>query len=276
MMPSLYSGISGLNAHQNRMNVIGNNVANVNTIGYKSSIATFKESYINTIRTPASGTPGIQVGLGVDLGAITRRFSSGMLQETGVPTHMAVNGDGFFAVATASGEVLFSRSGDFVLDLDPDGTYIHLITPDGHVLQGSDGAGRVDINLLPSSGEPLASFSVSSTGEVTLVDVTGATEILDTRVKVMPFQNNNGLKAEGANLYSYTPSASGSASVDDLDWGYNVDYAGTVLQGYTESSNTDLAKEFTEMIVSQRGFQANARTVTTSDEILAELMAIKR
>jgi len=277
MMPSLYSGISGLNAHQQRMNSIGNNVANVNTIGYKSSIMTFKESYISTIRAPAPETPGMQQGLGVNLAAITRKFSNGMMQETGVPTHMAVNGNGWFVVQADSGQQYLTRGGDFVLDIDTTLNQINLITSDGHVLMGSDGANLVPIDLTPTTGNALASFSVASDGTITLVDVTGNQEIVggvgsEVRVKVATFQNNNGLSVEGANLYRWTDAAGGTG----IDGAYNVDYAGAVLQGYLESSNTDLSREFTDMIVAQRGFQANARTVTTSDEILAELMSIKR
>lgn len=277
MMPSLYSGISGLNAHQRKMDVIGNNVANVNTIGYKSSMMTFKESFISTTRSPAPQTPGMQIGLGVNIAGVTRKFTAGMLQESGVPSHMAVNGEGWFVVESDSGANFLTRSGDFVLDIDSTTNQINLITSDGHRLMGSDGANLVPIDLTPTSGDPLASFSISSDGTVTLTDTAGNQEILggagsEIRVKVATFQNNNGLNVEGANLYSWTTSAGGTG----IDGGYNVDYAGSVLQGYLEASNTDLSREFTDLITAQRGFQANARTVTTSDEILQELMSIKR
>lgn len=279
MMPSLYSGISGLNAHQRRMDSIGNNVANVNTLGYKSSYTTFKESYINTIRSPNIGTPGMQIGLGVNIGGITRRFTSGMLTETGISTNMSVNGNGWFVVDDgtdpAATPLYLTRAGDFVVDV-VDANTINLITPDGKKLCGSDGTNLQLINLDPTSGNDLASFSVAADGTITLIDTAGTSETLGggtpIKVKVATFQNNNGLKVEGANLYSWTPAA-GGAGIDTV---YNVAAAGDVLQGYVENSNTDLAREFTDMIVAQRGFQANAKTVTTSDEILMELMSIKR
>jgi len=276
MMPSLYSGISGLNAHQSLMNVIGNNVANVNTVGYKSSSMTFKEAAIATSRSPAVGTPGMQVGLGVNMGGITRKFTAGMLQETSLPSNMAVNGEGFFVVQNAAGANYVTRAGDFVLDVTAGGA-IHLITPDGNVLMGSDGSNLVAINLAPTSGNNLASYSVASDGTVTLTDVNGNVETLggvgsEIKVKVATFQNNNGLKAEGANLYSWTAAAGGTG----IDTAYNVASAGKILQGYTEASNTDLSREFTNMIIAQRGFQANAKTITTSDQILQELMNLKQ
>ncbi|MBI3985838.1 MAG: flagellar hook-basal body complex protein [Lentisphaerae bacterium] len=279
MMPSLYSGISGLNAHQRRMDSIGNNVANVNTLGYKSSSTTFQESYINTIRSPNIGTPGMQIGLGVNIGGITRRFGSGMLSETGISTNMSVNGNGWFVVTDgtdpAANPLYLTRAGDFVIDV-VDANTINLITPGGMKLTGSDGTNLQLINLDPTSGNDLASFSVAADGTVTIIDTAGASETLGggtpIRVKVATFQNNNGLRVEGANLYSWTAAAGGTG----IDTVYNVAAAGDVLQGYVENSNTDLAREFTDMIVAQRGFQANAKTVTTSDEILMELMSIKR
>lgn len=273
MMPSLYSGISGLNAHQQRLNVTGNNVANVNTIGYKSSFTTFKEAAVVTTRSPGPSTPGLQSGLGVNLSGITRRFTAGMLSESGQPTNMAINGEGWFVVQTAAGANLMTRAGDFVLDIYDDGGLgqLNLITSDGHRVLNEN---LDPIDLTPASGENLASFSVDSNGVITLVDVAGNVQTLDgpgERVKVAMFQNNNGLQAEGANLYSWTTAAGEPVAAAE-----NVAASGAILQGYLESSNTDLASEFTDMIVGQRGFQANARTITTSDEILQELMSIKR
>jgi len=282
MMPSLYSGISGLNAHQQRMNVIGNNVANVNTVGYKSSFMTFKEAAIATSRTPGPATPGLQVGLGVNVGGITRRFSSGMLNETGQPSNMAINGNGFFVVKDrGTGANYYTRAGDYVLDLA--GTQVNLITPDGYQLVDTTDT-VIDLNTALAAAPPLtdgsavtvASYAVDAQGVITVTGTDGlsypySVSTPPAKIALATFQNNNGLKAFGANLYEYTTAAG-------TNWaaGENKPFAGAVLQGYLESSNVDLAKEFTEMILSQRGFQSNARTVTTSDEILQELMSIKR
>lgn len=267
MMPSLYSGISGLAAHQDKMGVVGNNVANVNTVGYKSSFVTFKEAAIQTIRSPAASTPGLQVGLGVDLSGITRKFTSGTLTETSQASNMAINGDGFFVVQDDAGVNYVTRAGDFVLDLNATTGQINLITSDGLRLLDTN---LNAIDLTPASGADLASYSIDSEGVITVVDVNGVSETKADAIKVQTFQNPNGLKAEGANLYSYTVAAG-----DPIAAGANVAFAGDVLQGYTESSNVDLATEFTDMILAQRGFQANAKTITTSDEILQTLMSVK-
>ena len=99
MLRAMMSGVSGLRTHQNRMDVIANDIANVNTTGYKQSDVTFKETLVTTIRSPAPGTPGMQVGLGVQMGNIVRNFSDGILMQTGQASNLGITGNGFFAVA---------------------------------------------------------------------------------------------------------------------------------------------------------------------------------
>src|SRR3989339_1819225 len=99
MLQSMFSGISGLRTHQRKMDVIGNNIANVNTPGFKGSDVTFKEAYVTTIRAPSPGTPGQQIGLGAQVGGIVRNFKGGILMETGQASNMGVSGEGFFVVA---------------------------------------------------------------------------------------------------------------------------------------------------------------------------------
>ncbi|MBN1670899.1 MAG: flagellar hook-basal body complex protein [Kiritimatiellae bacterium] len=267
MMPSFDSGVSGLRVHQQRMNVIANNIANVNTVGYKQSDVTFREAMIDTIRAPAPRTPGLQIGLGAKFGGITRDFGSGMLMETGHPSNIAINGDGFFLVQNLAGEIFYTRAGDYVLDVADINT-VNMITPDGYTLIGTDG---LPINLEPGGGT-LASFSIDQDGTITTVDTAGNTATPNT-VRIVMFQNNNGLEAAGHNLYRWTAAAS---PAEPPAAGANLPEVGSILQGYLEMSNTDLAEEFSDMIITQRGFQANARTITTSDEMLLELMSLKR
>jgi len=282
MIPSMYSGISGLQTHQERMNVIGNDIANVNTTGYRQSDVTFKEAYVTTLRGPSPGTPGMQVGLGVQLGSITRDFGGGALMQTGNSTNIGLSGNGFFVVNDVGGtadQQRFTRAGDFVLDVS--GGQSFLVNSDGKRLQGvmtanlgdpaPDMTGLTqaalgDIILPPNT----SSFSIALDGTL-YVSVAGAEAQVAGRVAVAEFDNPNGLQAVGSNLYAPTDAAAIRPFANP-----GGDGLGQILQGYIENSNVDLAQEFTDMIVTQRGFQANSRTISTSDEMLQELLSLKR
>jgi flagellar hook protein FlgE len=279
MLQSMFSGISGLRTHQARMDVIGNDIANVNTPGYKQSEVTFQEAYVKTISSASPGTPGRQVGLGAQVGAISRNFDDGILMETGMPANLGLAGDGFFVVkppANAIDNKLFSRAGDFLMDVDDVGnTYI--INPNGYRLQGLMGDPAPDLNgvdvaaladiVLPPN---TTSFSVGLDG--TLFAAVGEAFPAEVgRVAVARFDNKNGLDSVGNNVYQQTEASRLRALT-------NAGAGGTaeIYQGYLENSNVDLAREFTEMIVTQRGFQANSKCITTSDELLQELLTLKR
>ena len=279
MLPSMYSGVSGLLTHQQRMNVIGNDVANVNTVGYKQSDVTFKEAYVNTLRAATPGTPGQQVGLGVQLGQITKDFSGGAMMQTGMASNFAISGEGFYMVSEPnSAQQFFTRAGDFVLDVDPATNQTYLITSEGKRLQGVMGgppapdltgltaADMGDI-ILPAN---TTSYSVGMDG-IIYASVDGAAEEAIGRVALATFDNPSGLMAVGSNLYRETEAASIRAFSNPGEAG-----VGQVFQGYLENSNVDLAREFTDMIITQRGFQANSRTITTSDDMLQELLTLNR
>jgi flagellar hook protein FlgE len=279
MLPSMYSGVSGLLTHQQRMNVIGNDIANANTVGYKQSDVTFKEAFVNTLRAPTPGTPGQQVGLGVQVGHIARDFSGGALMQTGLSSNFAISGSGFYVVSDPIGDQqYFSRAGDFVLDVDPATNETFLVTSEGKRLQGVMGgppapdlnglglADMQDIALPPDT----TSYSVGFDGTL-YVSVAGAPPEAMGRVALANFDNPGGLQAIGSNLYKETEAAS---LRDFTNPGENG--LGQVFQGYLENSNVDLAREFTDMIITQRGFQANSRTISTSDDMLQELLTLKR
>lgn len=281
MLPSMYSGISGLRTHQERMNVIGNDIANVNTVGYKQSDVTFKEAFVTTLRAPAPGTPGQQVGLGVQMGSTARDFSGGSLMQTGRASHMGVSGDGFFMVAdpaAPAGQYYYTRAGDFLVDVSGGNTY--LVNPDGRRLQGVMVApGDPTPDLTGNAAPPLTdvilppdttSYSIGLDGTL-FVSIAGAPPVATGRLALATFDNPNGLRSVGGNLYVETEAASMRVFNNPGDAG-----VGQILQGYLENSNVDLAREFTEMIVTQRGFQANSRSITTSDEMLHEMLMLKR
>ncbi|CAN5476788.1 flagellar hook-basal body complex protein [soil metagenome] len=265
MLRSLFTGISGLRAHQQMLDITSNNIANVNTTGYKSSSAVFEDTLSQTIA--GAGQPGAQggtnpsqVGLGVQLAATELNFTQGSNQYTGRTSDLLINGDGFFQVKN-QGQLNYTRAGSFQLDAAG-----HLTAPDGSILQDAAG-GNLDLSAL-SSGT-YVSWSISSQGVVNAVDSTGATTALGT-VAIATFANPAGLSKVGDSQYQAS-SNSGLPQVGTAGSGGR----GSLTPGYLEMSNVDLAGELTNLIISERGFQANSRVITTSDEVLQALISLK-
>jgi flagellar hook protein FlgE len=407
VLRSLFSGITGLRQHQTLMDVVGNNIANVNTAGYKSSSVVFEDTLSQMMKgasAPSPGTGGVnpaQVGLGVQLGAISTNFAQGSAQNTGRATDLMIQGDGFFVLQTGNTQV-YSRAGSFTFD-----TNGMLVNPEGYRVQGwtagatgvntntaptdivipsatlippkasssvvlagniqptataandvltlgqtvydasgaahpltitltGDGAGNytvavtdandpnaafvdggatlafdpntgqltgtpgvqdqvtlpdgttqvtINFDALTRFGGPksanvksadgyaagsLQGFQISGDGSVTGTFSNGQKLVL-AKVALAGFNNPMGLEKAGNSTYRATTN-SGSAQVNPPGGGG----VGTLLGGAIEMSNVDLAQEFTNLIIAQRGFQANSRVITTSDQMLQDLVDIKR
>jgi flagellar hook protein FlgE len=399
VLRSLFSGITGLRQHQTLMDVVSNNIANVNTAGYKSSSVVFEDTLSQLVRpasTPANGTGGVnpaQVGLGVQLGAISTNFGQGSAQNTGRSTDLMIQGDGFFVLQNGNMQE-YTRAGSFTFDMDgtlvnpegmrvqgwmaangvvntngtptdivlPAGTLIKPqasstvtlggnIQPDptntdvltlgqtvydgqgiGHPLtitltndgsggytvditdanggetptQGAvtfDATGAITVGTAPSVvladgttvtidmtkvtkyGGPkslnvtsadgyaagsLQGFQIASDGSVTGTFSNGQ-KLAMAKVALANFTNPTGLEKVGNTAYRSTTN-SGTAQINTAGSGG----VGTLLGGAIEMSNVDLAQEFTSLIIAQRGFQANSRVITTSDQMLQDLVDIKR
>ena len=278
MIRAMMSGVTGLRTHATGMDVIGNDVANVNTPGFKQSDVTFRETLVQSLRTPAVGSPGQQIGLGTQIGGITRNFGGGALVQTDQEAHMGISGDGFYVVAdpgAAADDVYYTRAGDFLRDFNPNTGETFLINPGGKRLLGVLDPNPDATNLLAANLVPIVlpqntdAFSVGLNGIVT-ASVNGVEQTVGM-VPVARFSNNTGLNSIGNNLYRGTAAANALPFTNP-----GADGAGQIFQGYLENSNVDLAREFTEMILTQRGFQANSRTITTSDEMLQEVLTLKR
>jgi flagellar hook protein FlgE len=279
MIRSLYSGVSGMLNHQLRMDLIGNNISNINTIGFKSSQANFQESFSQISRGATDSSPvGLYVGLGSQALTTQTAFSQGAFQRTDVASDLAIGGDGFFAVVDNGGQNFVTRAGDFIVDKDG-----YMRTPSGQFLLGFQGttapasptAGfpgwQVQIpTVIGATTERVVNYSVGVDGKIVTVGELGNTETLGF-VPIMRYGNANGLKREGSNLYSVTPAAGTNEF-----FLAGVGGAGSVQSGALELSNVDLAKEFSDMIVTQRGFDANARIITTADEMLQTVTNLKR
>jgi flagellar hook protein FlgE len=261
MLRSMYSGISGMKNFQTKLDVIGNNIANVNTYGFKKGRVVFKDMINQNISGASAagdsrgGVNAKQIGLGSQISTIDTIHTTGSLQSTGRVLDLAVSGSGFFQVTDASGgETLYTRAGNFYLDESGD-----LVTGDGFYLSPK-------INI-PTDAK---SMSIGQDGTVNYVDKDGVLTSAG-QLQLAKFPNDGGLEKAGGNYFKETTN-SGAAFVDSP----GVSGIGTIESGFLEMSNVDLSEEFTEMITAQRGFQANTRIITTSDEILQELVNLKR
>ncbi len=382
MIRALNTGVQGMRQFQTALDVIGNNLANINTVGFKGSRVDFADTLNQTLRAPTpdidgkmSGAAGIQVGNGSVISTIKNSFSQGAVSQTGVPSDMAIAGDGFFLLKDpVSGEVFASRAGDFrednqgnlvnntglrlqgiadmmnasttVGDIKVDrGTYAASATISsldtttdeitlgaGHGLVtgkqvnfattgtlptatpalsvGIAYFGRVTGNIVTlhttaagaaadsdkvnftgvgtgthslAPGASVSSWSVGGDGKVNML-LTDGTQYVRGQVLLQKFTNSQALMRQGQNLYSNLNAAGAltspiyTASSDILAraGAPQSQGLGRIESGSLELSNVDMAKEFATMITTQRAFQANARVITTSDEVLMEMMQLKR
>lgn len=271
MLRSLYTGISGLRGFQTKLDVIGNNIANVNTVGYKKSRVMFQDVLSQNIQGATAptdegkgGVNPMQVGLGSQVASIEMAFSAGSPMTTNLPTDLSIEGDGFFAVrATDDGPLYFTRAGNFTRDANG-----VLVNSQGMKVQSVEG-GPIEIPR-----DTYSSYSIGKDGTVTAIDDTGEPVQIAT-IGLMLFDNPGGLKKVGNSLYENTNNAGPYG--DDPDTLITPTEANSsIISGQLEMSNVDLSEEFTEMITAQRGFQANSRIITTSDTVLEELVNLKR
>ncbi|SDM97878.1 flagellar hook protein FlgE [Paenibacillus sp. yr247] len=272
MLRSLYSGVSGMRGFQTKLDVIGNNIANVNTIGFKGGRVMFKDILSQTVAgvsAPDANRGGVnaqQVGLGVSIAAIDTVHTQGSAMTTNVPTDLRVNGDGFFAVGTTEqvDAPYLTRAGNFTVDPSR-----NLVNAEGLHVMGADGAGPI---VIP---DDIVSFSIAQNGDIIGVNSTGATVTTGQKVGVVKVVNPSGLEKIGGNLYRMTANANPDGTIAVGAAGDPTTGTGTLISGQLEMSNVDLTGEFTEMIIAQRGFQANSRIITTSDEVLQEVVNLK-
>ncbi len=346
MLPSMFSGISGLKVNQKKLDVIGNNIANSGTTAYKSQRARFQDMVSQSMAaaTGASanlgGTNPRQVGLGVQLAGIDTITSTGSMQPTSRPLDAAIDGPGYFIVGTGvppegsdspdAGYIeipdttthsisahdvttSFTRDGSFTLDtqgslLTSDGLRVYGYANSNAVIDYTDGKadakvpfkvtvtnngkGGAETAIVNSALVPLVipesveldgkasrvqSYAIGVDGTITATLDTGGTAVLG-QIAMASFKNDAGLTKMGKNLYQTSPnsgepvvrSASGDKENDNSK-GY-----GDMRQGMLEMSNVDLAEEFTNMIIANRAFQANGKIITTGDEILQDLVNLKR
>lgn len=341
MLRSLYSGISGMKVNQTKLDVIGNNLANVSTTAFKGSRVNFSTTISQTLGSASAasdslgGVNGKQIGLGAQISSIDKIMSQGSMQSTSRSLDVAVDGSGYFMVAAgpeltggtndkitiddngidampANTSVAYTRDGSFVLDNegnlltskgyrvlgfamktnDNNNNNGDNIRPDGTVLyvESNNKTVAVDEQLVslkipdkvtkvtPQGETKVAvkSFNISSDGLITGVLETGEITALG-QIAMSSFKNEVGLTDIGNNMYE--PSGSSGAAIISSgknSAGRDSSGYGDILQGYLEMSGVDMAEQFTDMIVATKAFQAAGKTITTGDEILSEIINLKR
>jgi len=281
MMRAMFAAISGLKAHQVMLDVTAANIANVNTVGYKSERVTFKDALAQELRTASSpsggigGTNPVQIGLGVQVNSTDTNVQTGAVQSTGNALDAAIQGDGWFRIAawdgTANkfGDLQYTRVGSFATDTDGNlvannqGNYVIGYTLDN---QGVPTTTETRIQV-PTDAR---SVSISQDGIVNIVDKNGVPQKI-AAISMAKFPNEGGLDRVSGNRFR----ASNNSGVESTGTA-GLNGLGTLIPASVEMSNVDLAQEFTNMITAQRGFQANGRVITASDEMLQELVNLKR
>lgn len=289
MLRSLFAGISGLRVNQTMLDVTGNNIANANTAGFKSSSTVFSDTLSQMLTNSsapnaaggAGGTNPIQVGLGVQVAATNTNFNQGSAQTTGRPTDLMLQGDGFYVI-NRGGTTTYTRAGAFNFDPNRD-----LVNPGGGYVMGYavDAAGdpvmsspsdasdlsKITLPLQDTTGTyDLQSYEIGRDGKVTCTFEDGSKEVI-AQIAVADFANPMGLNKTGETSFGES-TASGTVQLGVSGQGTR----GSMVSGAIEMSNVDLAQEFTNLILAQRGFQASSRVITTSDQVLEELVNIKR
>jgi len=261
-MRSLNIAATGMLAQQLNVEVISNNIANLNTTGFKRSRAEFQdllyqnEKRIGTASSDAGTTvpSGVQVGLGVQTGTIYRIHEQGNLLPTNNALDLSIQGDGFFQINLPNNGTAYTRAGQFQLNETG-----QIVTPDGLTLQGP---GAVPQNA--------TSVTVNSSGEV-LVKIPGQQNPQNLgQIQLATFVNTPGLEAIGNNLYTQT-QASGAPSQGTP----GTQQFGTVLQGFLETSNVNVVSEITSLITAQRAYEMNSRVIEASDQMLTTLSQLR-
>lgn len=287
LIGTLTSGVSSMTAFTRSLEAIGNNVANVNTTGYKSSQISFSDSFSNMLRgaVPANGLASNltaeQIGTGVKISHAEGHFTQGALSTTGLNTDLGISGNGFFRVKNAVDSSYFvTRSGDFRVD-----TNGYLVNAQGMRVQGFTGgtastapATLGDVRLgTPPTGTQLDNFSFDKQGNLVEFYSDGSS-ITTNRVLLQNFTDPTALVKAGNNLFSGFNAAGpiGGATPTLTNNSPGGNGLGSIEGGTLELSNVDLTNEFAQMITTQRSFQAASRVISVSDQVLEEIVNLKR
>jgi len=283
MMPAMYAAVSGLEAHQTMLNVVANNLANVDTVGYKAARTTFVDELSETLNAGSGATAGsggtnpMQFGLGVRVGSIDNEMGAGSQETTGNPLDVAISGQGMLTVGNGTppasspytsglpSTLEYTRAGNLTTN-----ALGFLTTSSGQYVMGSTAAGSgapsTFINIPPGS----TNVSIGQDGSVTYTNPSTQATATAGYITLATFPNEAGLTREGSSLWA-TSTNSGAATYGTP----NTGNFGQTLSGSLEMSNVDMATEFTNMIEAQSGYEANSRVITTGNSMIQNLLQIQ-
>jgi flagellar hook protein FlgE len=290
MMSGMYAAISGLDAHQTMLDVTASNLANVDTTGYKAQSVQFADELSQLVSAPSApnsysaGTNPVQIGLGVHVGSVDNNMSAGGVETTGSATDVAIQGDGWLRVA--NGDVAttpptfdatqYTRAGNLTTNSSG-----YLCTQTGQYVLGygatlNASTGAYSINTAGGPNNAIivppgsTNVTIGPDGSVNYQTPTG-TGVTAGYISLSTFPNQSGLQRDGGNLWSASV-ASGAETVGQPGTGTY----GQTIGGELEQSNVDMGTEFTNMIEAERGYQANASTITTADQMMQTVVQMKQ
>jgi flagellar basal-body rod protein FlgG len=257
---SLYSAATGMEAQQLNLNTIANNLANVNTPGFKRSKIEFQDLLYQKPRASGADSgggnivpTGIEVGNGARVASTSKVFTQGQLTNSGEKLDVALQGDGFFEVQRPDGTIAYTRDGSFKTNAQG-----QVVTTDGlPVLSG--------FQPIPAGA---SSVAISGDGTVTVQSAQGTTSF---RLTLTRFSNPAGLRSMGSNLYEETAASGTPETGNPGEQGF-----ATTMQGYVEASNVNIVEEMVNLIVAQRAYEVNSKSIQASDEMLQNVANLKR
>jgi flagellar basal-body rod protein FlgG len=260
MFRSLNIAATGMAAQETKLDTISNNLANVNTTGYKKQDAQFEDLLYQNIRgatMTANGqaaSSGTQVGTGVRIVSTSRSFAQGDTQQTGNQLDVAVDGNGFFTVQQTNGDIAYTRAGNFKVDSQG-----RLSTNDGLTVEPAI--------TIPADA---TNVTIGSDGTVSATTNSGKTTAQVGQLQLATFPNPNGLEATGNNLFRQT-----AASGDPTTGVPGSDGRGSILQGAVEGSNVDMVTEMVDLIRVQRGYEINSKVISAADDMLRDATQVQ-
>lgn len=257
MLRAMRTAAAGMQSQQMQVDTIANNIANVNTSGFKKNQLSFRSLLYRTLREPGAPTQGssvdptgLQVGSGSEVASSMKLFQQGDLEPTGNPLDIAISGEGFFQITLGNGEVRYTRDGHFRTDANG-----ALVTVDGFLLDPN-------VNVPADATE----ISISQDGTVAVTQAGSPTPSIVGNITLVRFPNPAGLKAVGSNLFGETASSGAPTTQTPGQAG-----TGLIRQAFRERSNVAIVDELIALIEAQRNYEVNSRTIRVSDEMLQQV-----